>query len=317
MPMAGRCLITGANGFVGSALVDRLRSESREVRAAVRTAVAGDGTFPVGSLDAACDLAKALLGVDSVVHCAARVHVLHEQLSDPLSAFRAVNVDGTLNLARQSAEAGVRRFVFISSVKVNGEGAEEPYAADGPADPSDAYAVSKFEAEQGLRELAQETGMEVVIIRPPLVYGPGVKANFLSLMRWLHRGWPLPLGRIDNRRSFVARDNLVDLIVVCLDHPRAANQTFLVSDGEDLSTPEWLRRLGSALGRPARLLPVPAPWLGGAATLLGKQAAARRLCGSLQVDIGKTRRMLGWAPPVTVDDALRRTAAAFLERQAP
>lgn len=315
--MADRCLITGAHGFIGSALVHRLRQENREVRAAVRSAnAAGVDSFVMGDLGAACDWSAALVGVAVIIHCAARVHVLREELSDPLLAFRKVNVDGTLNLARQAAEAGARRFIFISSVKVYGEGASGPYAVDDPTYPSDAYAISKFEAEQGLRELALATGMEVVIIRPPLVYGPGVKANFLSLMRWLHKGLPLPLGRIDNKRSFVALDNLIDLIMVCLTHSGAANQTFLVSDGEDLSTSEWLRRLGGAMGRPACLMPIPAGWLEGVAFLLGKQSVAKRLCGSLQVDISKTRTVLGWVPPVAIDDALHRTAAAFLARQA-
>ncbi|PAU54957.1 NAD-dependent dehydratase [Pseudomonas sp. PIC25] len=308
------CLVTGASGFVGAALVERLGSMGRKVCASARSgAVKPSGTFVPGDLDGAFDWSGALQGVDSVVHCAARVHVLHERDADPLSAFRAVNVDGTLNLARQAAVAGIRRFVFISSVKVLGEGAEMPYDADTRPAPFDAYALSKLEAEQGLRELVRISSMELVIIRPPLVYGPGVKANFLNLMRWLHRGVPLPLGRVDNRRSFVALDNLIDLILLCLDHPAAANQTFLVSDGEDLSTADWLRRLGVALGRPARLLPVPASWLEAGAGWLGKGDVARRLCGSLQVDIGKTRELLGWTPPVAIDEALRRTAEAFLE----
>jgi nucleoside-diphosphate-sugar epimerase len=220
-----------------------------------------------------------------------------------------------LNLARQAAEAGVRRFIFISSIKVNGEGTPlgAPYRADAQPQPADPYGISKMEAEQGLRALAGETGMEVVIIRPTLVYGPGVKANFLNMMRWLHKGVPLPFGAIHNRRSLVALDNLVDLIVTCIEHPAAANQTFLVSDGEDLSTTELLRRMATALGAPAHLLPVPSWLLEAGATMLGKKALSQRLCGSLQVDISKTRELLGWTPPLSVDAALRKTAKHFLE----
>jgi nucleoside-diphosphate-sugar epimerase len=258
-----------------------------------------------------------LQSVEVVIHAAARVHVMHDTSSDPLAEFRKVNVDGTLNLARQAAAAGVRRFIFISSIKVNGEGTAvgEPYCADARPAPIDPYGISKMEAEQGLRTLAVETGMEVVIIRPVLVYGPGVKANFLSMMRWLHKGVPLPFGAIDNRRSLVALDNLVDLIVTCIDHPAAANQTFLVSDGEDLSTTELLRRMGVALGKSTRLLPVPSRLLEVGAAMLGKQALAQRLCGSLQVDISKTRELLNWTPSVTVDQALRKTAENFLQER--
>jgi nucleoside-diphosphate-sugar epimerase len=221
-------------------------------------------------------------------------------------------------LAEAAAAAGVRRFIFISSIKVNGEATlpGAPYTAEAQPAPADPYGISKLEAEQGLRALAADTGLEVVIIRPPLVYGPGVKANFLSMMRWLHKGVPLPFGAIHNRRSLVALDNLVDLLVTCIDHPGAANQTFLVSDGEDLSTSELLRRMGFALGRPARLLPIPSRLLDVAAAMLGKTALAQRLCGSLQVDIGKTRELLNWSPPVGVDEALRKTAEHFLEHQA-
>ncbi len=238
---------------------------------------------------------------------------MDDQAKDPLAEFRAVNVAGTLNLARQAVSAGVKRFVFISSIKVNGEGTAsgKPYTADDTPMPVDPYGISKLEAEQGLQALSQETGMEVVIIRPVLVYGPGVKANFRSMMSWLRKGIPLPLGATGNKRSLVAVDNLVDLIATCIDHPAAANQTFLVSDGEDLSTTQLLQRMGKALGRPARLLPVPASLLQAGAAMLGKRAIAQRLCGSLQVDIGKTRELLGWAPPVSVDDALRKTARAF------
>ena len=239
---------------------------------------------------------------------------MSENASDPMAEFRRVNVNGTRQLARQAADAGVRRFIFVSSVKVNGEHslAGRPLtAADAPA-PLDPYGISKLEAEQALQALSTETGMEMVIVRPPLVYGPGVKANFGSLLRWLSKGWPLPLGAVhDNRRSLVAVDNLADLLLTCVDHPAAASQTFLASDGEDLSTTELLRRMGQALGKPARLLPVPPALLRWGATALGKADIAQRLLGSLQVDITHTRQTLGWTPPITVDEGLRRAVAGM------
>ncbi|WP_137821640.1 SDR family oxidoreductase [Pseudomonas sp. D(2018)] len=317
-----RVLLTGATGFVGRGLLERMSAlVNLELVAALRRPVSGlpesVTCLQVPGLEPDTDWRTALEGIDAVIHSAARVHVMHDQSSDPLAEFRKVNVDGTLNLARQAAAAGVRRFIFISSIKVNGEGTPvgTPYTADAQPAPADPYGISKMEAEQGLRAIAAETGMEVVIIRPTLVYGPGVKANFLSMMRWLHKGVPLPFGAIHNRRSLVALDNLVDLIVTCIDHPAAANQTFLVSDGEDLSTTELLRRMGTALGKPARLLPVPSWVLEAGAAMLGKKALSQRLCGSLQVDISKTRELLGWEPSVSVDTALRKTAENFLEHQ--
>ncbi|WP_372239445.1 UDP-glucose 4-epimerase family protein [Pseudomonas sp. 2FE] len=318
----GCVLVTGASGFVGSSVLQRLIVDKREELVAVirrdnAQTPAGVMRAKVESLGPDCQWQSALNGVRVVIHAAARVHMMNDQVADPLTEFRKVNVEGTLNLARQAAVAGVRRFIFISSIKVNGEGTPVgvPYSADAQPAPADPYGISKMEAEQGLRALAAETGMEVVIIRPTLVYGPGVKANFLSMMRWLHKGVPLPFGAIHNRRSLVALDNLVDLIVTCIDHPAAANQTFLVSDGEDLSTSELLRRMGAALGKPARLLPVPSWVLETGAAMLGKNALSQRLCGSLQVDISKTRELLGWAPPVSVDAALRKTAKHFLDHR--
>jgi nucleoside-diphosphate-sugar epimerase len=315
-----KVLVTGASGFVGSAMVRRLLADAstQRVTATVRqgNGVPRAGDDPrrveclISGLDAGQDWAPALVDVQAVVHCAARVHVMHDGAADPLHEFRRVNVEGTISLARQAAEAGVRRFVFISSVKVNGEATERarPFTADDMPVPLDAYGQSKHEAEQSLRELASHTGMSVVIVRPPLVYGPGVKANFASMMRWLRKGVPLPLGAIDNRRSLVALDNLVDLMHLCLTHPMAANQTFLVSDGEDVSTTQLLQRMGAALGSPARLLPVPPAWLEGCAAMLGKRAVAQRLCGSLQVDITKTRELLGWRPPLSLDEGLKKAA---------
>ena len=311
-----KILVTGASGFIGKAVVQRLlaEDESRRVAVAVRR---NDQQWPervlpqmTGDMEPTTDWSVAVGGMSAVVHCAARVHVMEEVSADPLKEFRRVNVQGTLNLARQAAAAGVRRFVFVSSIKVNGEETQLgcPFTADDVPLPQDAYGVSKMEAEQGLREIALQTAMEVVIIRPPLVYGPGVKANFAAMMRWLRRSVPLPLGAIYNQRSLVSLDNLVDLLVTCLKHPSAANNTFLVSDGKDVSTIELLRRMGEALGCPARLVPVPVRWLKLAAAIVGKQDMAERLCGSLQVDIEKTRRLLGWTPPLSVDEGLRRAA---------
>lgn len=271
----------------------------------------GIETVEVGNITAETDWATAVRDVQNVVHLAARVHVMVEQSADPLPEFRRVNVEGTVSLARQAAAAGVKRFVFLSSIKVNGESTKPscPFEADNEPAPEGPYGISKHEAEQALKQVAEQTGMEVVIIRPPLVYGPHVKANFEAMMRWVARGVPLPLGAATyNRRSFVALDNLVDLIVTCLNHPAAANRTFLVSDGEDLSTAELLRRMGRALGKPARLFFVPTDFLKLGATLLNKQGIYERLCGSLQIDISKTLQLLSWNPPLSVDEGLCRAA---------
>jgi len=233
---------------------------------------------------------------------------MNDAVPDPLAEYRKVNVEGTLNLARQAAKAGVSRFVYISSIKVNGEqtASGKPFTPDDEPAPEDSYGVSKLEAETGLHEIASETGMEVVIIRPPLVYGPGVKGNFASMIKLVDKGLPLPLGAIHNKRSLVALDNLVDLITTCIDHPAAANQVFLAGDGQDVSTTELLRGVGRAMGKPARLIPVPAGMLMFGAGLLGKKAVGQRLLGSLQVDISKARNLLGWEPPLSVEEGLRR-----------
>ncbi len=315
-----KVLITGINGFVGKALGDELVTKGFNVNGAVRPSVPVDfpdtiTKFVIKDIDSKTDWQNALEGVDVVIHLAARVHIIKETASDALAEFRAVNVEGTLNLACQAVRAGVQRFIFISSIKVNGEGTllGQPYTEADQAAPVDPYGISKREAEDALHRLASETGMEVVIIRPPLVYGPGVKANFQSMMRWLDRPVPLPLGAIHNRRSLVALDNLIDLIITCIHHPAAANQVFIAGDGEDLSTTELLQRLAAALGKTAWLVPVPVPVLMCAASLLGKQAVAQRLCGSLQVDISKARDLLGWTPPVSVDEALHKTALHYMK----
>lgn len=311
-------LVTGASGFVGSAVTRTLaRTRAGEVLAAVRrTGDESHSDIPVRKMpDLLPDSnwASTLRDVDEVIHTAARAHVMLDTTNDPLAAFRAVNTVGTLNLARQAARKGVRRFIFISSVKVNGEATfGRAFHFDDAPGPLDPYGISKMEAEQGLREIATETGMAVTIIRPTLVYGPGVKANFRALMRWIHRGVPLPLGAIHNQRSMIALDNLVDLVVNCVGNPAAANQTFLASDGEDMSTTELVQRLARALRAPVRLVPVPAAVLKFAALLVGRRDLAQRLCGSLQVDISRTRDVLHWSPPFGVDQGLATTAESFL-----
>jgi nucleoside-diphosphate-sugar epimerase len=309
-----KVLVSGASGFVGRALCAQLIARNMTVHGTTRTATLLPEEvipFVVGNINDHTPWAEALTGCSAVVHLAARVHVMAETTDNPLDEFRRANVQGTLNLARQAAAAGIGRFVFISSIGVNGaETFGVPFREGDISAPHSPYAVSKYEAEVGLHVLTAETNMKVVIIRPTLVYGSSAPGNFGSLMRWLKRGMPLPLGAIHNQRSLMALDNLVDLILTCLTHPAAANQTFLVSDGEDVSTTELLRRMGQALGRPARLFPVPPSWLRLAAAMVGRQDVAQRLCGSLQVDIEKTRRLLGWTPPLSLNEGLRRAVSS-------
>jgi UDP-glucose 4-epimerase len=318
-----KVLITGASGFLGSGLLARIAETSHHAVAAVRrhgvSLSEGVPARLVTDLGPTTDWTAALAGCDAVVHCAARVHVMSEQAVDPLAAYRTTNVEGTVALAKQAAAAGVRRFVFISSIKVNGEATVPglPYrATDRPA-PTDPYGISKLEAEEALQAFATTGAIELVIIRPPLVYGPGVKANFLSMARWIARGVPLPFGGVNaNRRSFVALENLVDLILTCLQHPSAVDQVFLVSDGEDLSTAELLRRTAIALDVPSRLIPVPAALLALGARAIARQELWHRLGGTLQVDATPTRERLGWTPPINVDEGLR-AAVAGLRKAAP
>jgi nucleoside-diphosphate-sugar epimerase len=305
-------LLTGASGFVGRAVLDAAKQRGIDVRPVFRSldsAKRHPGAVLVPGLDGEVDWSQALQGVDAVIHSAARAHVMDEEALDPLTEYRRVNVQGTSNIARQAAAAAVRRFVFISSIKVNGEKTllGRPFTAEDAPVPEDDYGLSKAEAETELRRIAEETGMEVTIIRPPLIYGPGVKGNFSSLINWVRQGLPLPLGGLThNRRSLVGLDNLVDLILVCVEHPKAANQTFLISDGEDISTTELLRKISKALSRPARLLWVPAGLLALIASLLGKRVISQRLLGSLQVDIHKTGELLDWKPLVSMDEGLRK-----------
>lgn len=311
-------LITGASGFVGGALLRRMVADGGYAVVAATRRERDFGptvrAVRIDGLSAETNWADALDQVSVVVHCAARVHVMNDQSEDPLAEFRRINVEGTRALAEQAAAAGVQRFVFVSSIKVNGESTrpDRPFTADDVPNPRDAYGVSKLEAEQVLQDIAARTGMAVTIVRPPLVYGPGVGGNFAQLLRLAGRGWPLPLGAIrENRRSMVYLENLVDLLVTCLEHPSARNRVFLVSDGEDVSTAGLLQALGNALGKPAHLLLVPGRWLAFGAAALGKGAVAQRLLGSLQVDIGQTRALLDWRPKYTLTEGLQYTVSAL------
>ncbi|MFZ6845890.1 UDP-glucose 4-epimerase family protein [Undibacterium sp. RuTC16W] len=311
-------LLTGATGFVGQAVLHQLQQQQSKIVCVSRQHTlnqqSGNNTYlHIPEIGSATQWKPALTGITHIIHCAARVHVMNETAADPLALFREVNVDATLNLARQAVAAGVRQFIFISSVKVNGEATAKgfPFSEDSVPRPEDAYGISKHEAEQVLLALGRETGMGITIIRPPLVYGPGVKANFLSMLRWVKKGFPLPLASVDNRRSFVCLDNLVSLILTCIDHPKAMQEVFLVSDGQDLSTAQLLQYCANALQVPSRLFPFPPGGLMLAARIVGKLSVAERLCGSLQVDISKAQRLLGWTPPCTVQQGLQATAAAL------
>lgn len=330
-------LVTGGTGFVGGGILKRLCKDGiYSVTAATRSAgfalPEGVSTVPIANIGAETDWKLALESVSAVIHCAALAHVMQETSGDPLAEYRCVNVEGTLGLARQAAEAGVRRLVYLSSIKVNGERTAPgaPFCVNGslrgftPRDdegkngarddgrgldlpaPEDPYGVSKWEAEQALWEVSERAGLEVVVVRPPLVYGPGAKGNLAHLLKLVRSGVPLPLGAVQNQRSLIGLDNLVDLLIRCVDHPAAAGQTLLASDGEDVSTPDLLRHMAAGLGRSARLLPVPVPLLRLAGRALGKQAEIDRLVGSLQIDSRPTRELLEWTPPVSLAEGIRR-----------
>lgn len=298
-------LITGASGFIGGKLAQKATEAFDRVIGATRACSEnsvlphGVGCRDVETVDGRTDWSAVLNDVETVVHCAA---IAHGKAGD----VREVNVFGTRRLARQAAEAGVHRFVFLSSIGVNGNVSAGPFTETDAPNPWGLYAHSKWEAEQALWEIHRETGIDIVIIRPPLVYGADAPGNFGSLVGWVEKGLPLPLGAIHNKRSLVALDNLVDLIITCIDHPAAANQVFLAGDNEDLSTTELLQGVAKAMGKPSRLVPVPAGLLMFGATVLGKKAMARRLLGSLQVDISKARSLLGWQPPLSVEEGLKR-----------
>lgn len=316
--MSRKVLVTGATGFIGSALLHRLVELNLPVHAAVRNDLDAPlnkmvKVINLGEFTPSLDWRLALQDINVVVHLASRVHIMRDKAKDPFAEYRRINVDSSLNLARQAAEAGVKRFIYLSSIKVNGSFTlpGEVFSAEDVPRPQDAYGVSKYEAELGLKDIGSNTGMEVVIIRPPLVYGPGVKANFLSMMRLISLAIPLPFGAINNLRSLVALDNLVDLIVVCTNHPGAANQVFLVSDGEDISTTSLLYSMGNSLGKSVRLIKIPVFWLYILGRLIGRQATVDRLCSSLQVDISKTYKILNWSPKINVDEGLRRAAQDF------
>jgi nucleoside-diphosphate-sugar epimerase len=317
-------LVTGANGFIGRALCARMLAEGWRVRGAVRSPARaadlpkGVEIVLIGSISPEIDWSQTFSGVDTVVHLAGRTHVIRERAQDPLAEFRMVNVAGTQSLARSAATLGVQRLIFISSVKVNGEktgltldGKVLMFSEKDSPNPQDAYARSKWEAEQALNRFAAETELDVVIIRPPLVYGPGVEANFRRLIRIVHRGIPMPFGSVKNARSFVYVGNLADAIVTCVRHPKASGKTFLVSDDEEVSTPDLIRRVASDLGRPARLVPFPVSLIRLGSKIIGRTAEADRLLGSLVVDSSKIRRELDWHPPYSMSQGLSETTLWF------
>ena len=312
-----RIFITGANGFIGSALVRKMHVLGFSIVGAVRKKTlifpSSVEQFEIGNMSEKTDWTTGLRNVNVVIHLAARVHIMVDTAHDSLSEFRRINTEATLQLAKQAVNCGVRRFIYLSSIKVNGEFTAEgrPFTVDDKFIPTDPYALSKYEAEQQLLELSKNTSMEVVIIRAPLVYGPGVKANFSTMIKWLYKGIPLPFGSINNKRSLVSLDNLIDLLLTCVKHPAAVNEIFLVSDDDDLSTTELLESLATALGKKSRLFSVNQKVLELFFGLIGKQGYASRICGSLQVDISKTKKLLNWTPPVSVDKGLGETSKHF------
>ena len=311
-----KILLTGYSGFVGHNLLNNLKNNYVVSLLGRKPPKDIDFDFFKLNLDQFSEFSQKIMEANIVIHCAGISYLMNDKANEPLDEFRKINTYGTLKLAQEAANSNVKRFIFISSIKVNGEGSQfgKPFKPDDNYIPIDPYGLSKYEAEVGLRKIAKETGMEVVIIRPPLIYGPGVKANFASMLKWVNKGFPLPLGGIkDNKRSLVSVDNLVNLIVTCIDHPNAANKTFLVSDDDDVSTTQLLANMALALDAPNRLLPIPSNWFTLAAKLIGKPAISQRLCGSLQVDISKTKEILNWQPPYSSAESMKKTANAFLE----
>jgi UDP-glucose 4-epimerase len=306
--------ITGATGFLGKHLVDVLKNN---LVLTSRSSFSVDGNLCfIKNIDKHTNYSDMLINVSCIIHCAGRVHIFNDKSTDSLQKYREVNTEGTLNLAKQAVKAGVKRFIFISSIKVNGECTKpnDPFKESDFYIPTDPYGLSKYEAEVGLSEIALMTGMELVVIRPPLVYGPGVKANFSSLMSLVLKGIPLPFGCItSNIRSLVSVKNLVDLILTCIDHPKAANQVFLVSDDHDVSTASMVKHMSQSLGKPCRLLSVPLWCYRLVGKLTGKTDVVDRLLGSLQVDITHTKETLNWAPPQTLQKGFKETAEAFLK----
>jgi len=316
-----KILVTGANGFIGRALCERMKVDEYHVRGSIRDETQmtllplGVEAVQVGSICSETNWSKALDGIDRIVHLSARLHVLRENTVDPVAAFRKINVDGTKCLALQAVKAGVKRFVYLSTVKVNGEGRSTPYNEEDLQKPQDDYSMSKWEAEKILSKIAEETGMEIVILRSPLVYGPRVKANFLRLLKVVERGIPLPLASVDNRRSLIYLGNLVDAIITCIKHPRATGQTYLVSDGEDVSTPELIRLISKAMGRKARLFSFPPSMLKTIGKITGRSAEIYRLIGTLCVECNKIRTMLGWDPPYTPEEGISKTAEWYQKKE--
>lgn len=322
-----KILVTGATGFIGQKLIQYLLEYTD---ATLHLVIRADNLpnfeaqrynhriiiTRVDNISSNTNWQETLVDCQVIIHAAARVHIMNEQSRNPLKAFREVNVEGTLHLAKEAALRGVKRFIYLSSIKVNGEysSLDKPFGPNDIAMPEHPYSISKYEAEQGLMNIAEKNVMSVVIIRPPLVYGPGVSGNFLRLIQLLQKGMPLPFGGLNkNKRSFVSVNNLITLIVKCIDHPQAANQIFLVSDDDDLSTTELFCKIRQLLSSHTLLVPVPSWVLNGTAVLLGKKAEMMRICGSLQVDISKSKQLLHWLPTESVDNALYRTIENYID----
>jgi nucleoside-diphosphate-sugar epimerase len=317
-----KILITGATGFVGRAIFENLKSKKKYlIHLTARTnqekLFEGVKTFNIGEIDSNTNWMDALVKVDCIIHCAAKAHMTEKKQTDSLNAYRRINVDGTRNLAKQAVAIGIKRFIFLSSIKVNGEGtiASKSFKYNDISQPEDAYGISKWEAEQALLEISKQTGLEVVIIRPPLVYGEGVKGNFLRLLDLVYKQIPLPFVKINNLRSFIALDSLVDLIICCIDHPKAGGKTFLVSDGEDLSTPDLIMKLSKFMDKSPRLFQFPQLIIQLIGRLVGKSSEVKRLFGSLRIDNSYTREILGWSPALSLDEGLRKTVRWYLQNR--